>query len=506
IVEEYEGTEGERVALESAVVLLSARTGEQLQQKARDLLEYLGTRGSRMDLAAMAYTLQVGREAMGERLGVVVDSVEQLLEKLKAYVAGAEEIEDTYQGQVKRNKEALTWFSSDADLQQTVDKWLATGKYSKVLELWVRGVEVDWGKLYCEVKPQRMSLPTYPFAKERYWIDTGVAGTAAAGEGVLLSGLTTAVLHPLLHSNTSDLSEQRYSSTFTGKEFFLADHQVAANGHGKHKVMPGVACLEMARAAVEQAWPIQPYSNVLELHNTVWTQPIIVDGSKQVSLALRANDQDQIDYEIYTQDGDQEIVHWQGRAMWSREPAPARLDLERLKREMGQGKVESSVVYATLMRTGLIYGPAFQGIIALHRGSNQVLAELRLPKVVEGTQADYILHPSLMDGAFQAAVGLLEGWPEGSYKTRLPFALERLRILSHCTQEMFAWLRYAPGSQASDKVTKLDIDVCDPQGNVCMQMKGFTTCAMEGDFRECRSVCFRTRADAIGKKAISVAR
>src|SRR5262249_49458241 len=111
IVEEYEGTEGERVALERAVVLLSARTGEQLQQKARDLLEYLGTRVSRMDLAAMAYTLQVGREAMGERLGMVVNSVEQLLEKLKAYVAGAEEIEDTYQGQVKRNKEALTWFS-----------------------------------------------------------------------------------------------------------------------------------------------------------------------------------------------------------------------------------------------------------------------------------------------------------------------------------------------------------------------------------------------------------
>ena len=28
------------------------------------------------------------------------------------------------------------------------------------------------------------------------------------------------VLHPLLHRNTSDLSEQRYSSMFTGEEFF----------------------------------------------------------------------------------------------------------------------------------------------------------------------------------------------------------------------------------------------------------------------------------------------
>ena len=50
----------------------------------------------------------------------------------------------------------------------------------------------------------------------------------------------------LLQQNTSDLSEQRYSSTFTGEEFFLTDHVV--NGQ---KVLPGVAYLEMARAAVE---------------------------------------------------------------------------------------------------------------------------------------------------------------------------------------------------------------------------------------------------------------
>ncbi|MFY0578011.1 hypothetical protein ACN28S_30120 [Cystobacter fuscus] len=56
--------------------------------------------------------------------------------------------------------------------------------------------------------------------------------------------LKAAALHPLLHINVSNFRAQRYQSTFTGDEFFLKDHKVKGQ-----KVLPGVACLEMARAA-----------------------------------------------------------------------------------------------------------------------------------------------------------------------------------------------------------------------------------------------------------------
>jgi len=49
-------------------------------------------RGREIDLEAMAYTLQVGREGMGERVGMVVRSVGELEEKLAGYVAGKEEV------------------------------------------------------------------------------------------------------------------------------------------------------------------------------------------------------------------------------------------------------------------------------------------------------------------------------------------------------------------------------------------------------------------------------
>src|SRR5260370_14588818 len=155
--------------------------------------------------------------------------------------------------------------------------------------------------------------------------------------------------------------------------------------------------------------------------------------------------------------------------------APAKRDVEQLRAQMGQEKLEPSSVCGECARMGLVYGPEFQGITAIHQGSHQVLAQLRLPRAVEDTWGDYVLHPSLMDSALQAGVALIDGGSELFNQPPLPFALESLRILSACSREMFAWVRYAPGSQASDKVVKLDIDLCDEGGNVCVQMRGFSS-------------------------------
>jgi acyl transferase domain-containing protein len=39
-------------------------------------------------------------------------------------------------------------------------------------ELWLDGVVVDWNGFYAHEKRCRVSLPTYPFEKKRYWVDT----------------------------------------------------------------------------------------------------------------------------------------------------------------------------------------------------------------------------------------------------------------------------------------------------------------------------------------------
>ncbi len=284
------------------------------------------------------------------------------------------------------------------------------------------------------------------------------------------------VIHPLLHTNTSDLSLQSYSTTFTGEEFFLDDHQVNMDGIEGIKILPGVVYLEMARVAVEQALPVLTESNILELRNIVWLQPVVVNESVQIEIALQANDDnEQIDFEIYSQDPDtKKTVHSQGQAVFSAKPAHIRLDIEQLKEEMCRGELKSDDIYAAYIRMKLNYGPAHQVITTIYQGERQLLAQLRMPEALAG-QDKYLLHPGVMDGALQSTLGLIDDLNQIPDKPSLPFALEELCIFSACTKDMLVWVRYAEGSKPGDKIAKLDIDLCDMDGNVCIQIKGFSS-------------------------------
>src|SRR5258708_26855922 len=349
IVEEYEAPVRQPVRAANVAIVLSARTPEQLQQKTRDLLGFARARQNSLDLVAMAYMLQTGREAMEERLAFAVRSLDELVEKLEAQVAGSMSIEDAYYGQVKRNKDALSVFSRDGDLQQTVDKWMAEGRLAKLLDLWVKGLELDWSKLYGEVRPQRISLPTYPFAQERYWID--VVPEERATETIA----TTVVLHPLLHTNTSDLQQQSYSSTFRPND----RHLDAAN------TLPVGAYVEMARAAVQNAARVSRETPI-ELRDVVSAQPLVATGETQVDIPLLANEAGTIAFEIYSATGGEDIVHCQGQALVGGPPRPVRPGLARTGRH-------------------------------------------RLPSTFGNDAADYDLHPAAIDGALRACGSLVAG-------------------------------------------------------------------------------------------------
>ena len=297
------------------------------------------------------------------------------------------------------------------------------------------------------------------------------------------SGRTTttgklSVIHPLLHINTSNLNQQSYSSTFTGEEFFLKDHQVNINGQQRIKILPGVAYLEMARVAVEQALPTLANSSVLELQDIVWMQPVVVPDNKEVNIALWPDDNNGIDFEIYsqgqsTEGGLHETIHCRGKANHIVNPAPAKLDIEQLKAEMQRGTLNSAGIYAAYMKMGLNYGPTHQVISTILQGEDQLLAQLRSSDLEE--QTPYLLHPGLTDGALQSTVGLIDDINQVPDKPSVPFALESIRIWSACKKDMFVWVRCAQGSKPEDKIIKLDIDLCDLDGNICAEIRGFSS-------------------------------
>ncbi|WP_254514232.1 SDR family NAD(P)-dependent oxidoreductase [Aquimarina sp. EL_43] len=292
------------------------------------------------------------------------------------------------------------------------------------------------------------------------------------------------VIHPLLHKNTSDLSQQSFSTIFNGKEPFLRDHVVK-----DQKVLPGVAYLEMARMALRKALPFQEES-IVELRNIIWAQPIIVQDPKEVTIALFADETEigngQINYEVYstesqTEEGVKETIHCQGQAVYINTSKPVRLDIDKLKMRMQQGELKSAPIYAVYSKLGLNYGPTYRGIKTIFQDNEQLLAQLELNEITESNFNDYILHPGLMDSALQSAIGLFGGLDQIPDKPSLPFALESLKVFSGCTKEMFAWVRYAKGNKSTDKITKLDIDLCNQEGEVAIQMRGFSSRILNED-------------------------
>jgi len=51
-----------------------------------------------------------------------------------------------------------------------------------VAQLWVAGATIDWRAFHQPAQPHRVALPSYPFQRERFWIDSAPRQTAPAGD------------------------------------------------------------------------------------------------------------------------------------------------------------------------------------------------------------------------------------------------------------------------------------------------------------------------------------
>jgi polyketide synthase PksN len=467
ILEEYPATEHSPAAQPppgDLAILLSARTADQVRQKAVDLLDFIRSRESpaSKDLTAMAYTLMTGRDVLDERLGLVVCSLEELAEKLDAFVRGQQDIPGACRGKVERDAEGMPLVSQEEDIEQLKQQCIAARELSKLVALWARGLELHWRELYGDVKPRRVGLPQYPFARHRFWVEEKLVLHSSN------AALPAARLHPLLHSNSSVLGEQSYSSTFTGDEFFLVPHHTP--GRSTEKVFPAAAYLEMARAAVEKALP-DSHGNP-NLQSIVWGRPLIAASNRQVNIALFKRSDAQVDFEIYSLGGESqspadEIVHCQGHAVVHGQNGRARIDIHRLMQQMGHGRIEAPVL---LRGSGVDFARDCAEVETIYQGDAQLLLQLHLTSAVEATLRDFRLHPLLLDGALQCAAALIGDSSRRAANLSLPHAVASVRIDAPCTKQMFAWVRYTQGSGAADSSIKLDIDLCDVEGNVCVQM------------------------------------
>ncbi|HWH01505.1 MAG TPA: SDR family NAD(P)-dependent oxidoreductase, partial [Pilimelia sp.] len=123
---------------------LSARSPERLAEVARRLADFLDGPGCDTDPAALAYTLQVGREHLPHRLLAEFTDVPGLVRALRDHLAGV------------------------AELATGVADRTRAGESDPAA--WVHGATVDWRAAWGSAAPVPVPLPGYPFERDRCWL------------------------------------------------------------------------------------------------------------------------------------------------------------------------------------------------------------------------------------------------------------------------------------------------------------------------------------------------
>nr|WP_279538734.1 polyketide synthase dehydratase domain-containing protein [Bacillus sp. XF8] len=279
-------------------------------------------------------------------------------------------------------------------------------------------------------------------------------------------------MHPLVHRNTSNLSNTRFTTIMTGKERYLTDHQVK-----ERKMLPGSAYLEMARAALEQgmdqmtASTLQQGTVFISLQEHIWIEPLIVEAEPvEVHIALALIEDGTVEYDIYSgsdQPDDQTAIrHAQGTMKISTLTPRKRKNIQDLKSQYSWHNLLPEHIYTSFRAAGLYYGPSHRGIEHLYLYKDQILAKLAISPEPNGKSECY-LDPSLLDNVFQATAGFAieSKAPLGS----LPFTLKALYIYQSCSNQV--WIHI----QQREKGRVFDIDVYDENGVICISILGFET-------------------------------
>ncbi|MCW3841499.1 SDR family NAD(P)-dependent oxidoreductase [Micromonospora yasonensis] len=290
--------------------------------------------------------------------------------------------------------------------------------------LYTAGYPVDWRRVHGPAVPM-VALPTYPWQRERHWLTDEHPRPRRTGHRghPVLETYVRAAGEPGAHHFTA-----RIDLTGFG---YLRDHVVEDT-----PVLPASLLLDAALSAARRLLD-DPTAVVerIELTRVTVVDELAEEDNLQLVLLPEAGTGGAL--RIYHRGPAQpdgtwtEVAHGRygtgpGPTAGRPDAIPAADPLATVRARCAQ-PLETTEHYARLARSGLRYGPAFQGIGAVRRGEHEAIAELRDPVELTGDRDPYLVHPALLDSCLQVLAAALadDGTDAGTY---LPVGVERFRL------------------------------------------------------------------------------
>jgi acyl transferase domain-containing protein/acyl carrier protein len=303
-----------------------------------------------------------------------------------------------------------TWVAS---LRPKYDDW------SQILRglgtLYSQGVNVDWNgfeKEYANSR-RRISLPTYPFQRNRYWVQAIKA----------VQPILDPSLHPLLGKQMRSPAIQDIvfeAQLNANLPEFLSHHRIFGV-----VVLPSPCYLEMVLQAVQEVFGKRNYS----IQDFSIQQALILpeEGFRTVQLLLSPEEgTERASFRVVSWDETTKswTIHASGRVAPVEEKSSLpQLDLQGLQQNCTE-EMPSQDFYEKVVHLGLEFGPAFRGLTKIWKGNDEALGLMQLPKSLTAESSTYHIHPAFLDSCFH-----LLGAPLGEVDTAfLLIGLDRFQF------------------------------------------------------------------------------
>lgn len=322
--------------------------------------------------------------------------------------------------------------------------------------LYTQGYAVNWETFY-PARGAFVRLPAYPWQRERYWMESDDSRRRRLGlEDHALLGHALSAVRP---SWEVQVVRRRLP--------YLDDHRIQGA-----VLMPGAAFIEMVMAAARKIFGAGTYVlEDIEFHKALFLPE---DDEPVVQTVL---DPETATFDIYGRASEHASAEWVRHAsarlhQYQNVPPPP-VDLAEICNG-SMHKVAQADCYEGFAQQGFEYGPCFQGIARLWKGSGEALAEIQAPEQVSEELDQYHLHPALLDACFQTLIAADPPAGAGSKEgagTYLPVGIRRIHTYGRVSaEEVWAHARLV---EYNDTAMEGDIQLLDREGNSLVLIEGF---------------------------------
>ncbi|MFO1456197.1 MAG: SDR family NAD(P)-dependent oxidoreductase [Steroidobacteraceae bacterium] len=319
------------------------------------------------------------------------------------------------------------------------------------------GTEIAWRRVFDGQARRVVSLPTYPFERERCWFAarrrTGVSPARTVGPEFLGRRLPTAGSEVIYQFEVS-----------AAAPVYVAEHRVQGR-----IIVPATCLLESLRSAIDATEGLRGES----IESVTLQEALILeddpDAARTVQVVLGADSGGPraIKISSIASDGNGEwIDHVLASTGGPTTPSSERTTLEQARRHCA-AVVDRVGFYAQFAARGLDFGPAFHSVERICRGADAALVEVRLAEGLVPPSESRGVHPVLLDGCVQAIAAALMG-AEDEAALFLPFSVGRYACRTLIGNRCHAYARLRPATGTATR--QADVLVFDPDGRLVAEL------------------------------------